>query len=407
MATTNSKIGKSKPAFKSVLPYKLKAVSQTRQDIQTWRRALAAFQNVEQPSAWQLQLLYNNIKTDSLLTSQLENRKDQTFSSEFVIKTADDKEDDKATKLLSNSPAFRKIVDAILDSRFFGYSMVELHNNIGQLIADDLPRTNIIPQTGTFYSDYVELTDQVQYRDLREYGTFLLEFNNVVMHEQEFGLLNKVTPHVLMKRFAQSCWSELCEIYGIPPRVLKTNTQDAGMMNRGEQMMRDMGAAAWFIIDETEELEFASAATTNGDVYRNFIQLCNNEISMLISGAIIGQDTVNGSRSKDEASQEMLWQKVMADQRFVEQEVNSIVIPALASHGLVKEGSYMNYSEAEDINKLFDFTRKLLPYKDVPNEWIKEKFGVEVLDKPKNEATEPKQPGNKKLSAKLPSNFFD
>ncbi|WP_446662918.1 phage portal protein family protein, partial [Flavobacterium psychrophilum] len=35
-------------------------------------------------------------------------------------------------------------------------------------------------------------------------------------------MLNKAVSHVLFKRFAQSCWSELCEIYGIPPRVLKT-----------------------------------------------------------------------------------------------------------------------------------------------------------------------------------------
>lgn len=405
---TNSRIGKSKPSFRSVLPYKLKSVSQTRQDIQTWRRAVQAFQDVEDPSTWQLQQLYNNIKMDSLLTSQTDNRKEQTFSSEFVIRSADDKEDEKATKALSNSPAFRKIVSSILDARLYGYSMIELNTDLNSLlIAEDLPRANIIPQTGVFYSDYIELTNPIRYREMREYGTFILEFNNLVMHEQDFGLLNKVVPHVLMKRFAQSCWSELCEIYGIPPRVLKTNTQDAGMMNRGENMMRDMGAAAWFIIDETEELEFAQSASTNGDVYRNFIQLCNNEISMLISGAIIGQDTVNGSRSKDEASQEMLWQKVLADQRYVEQEINSIVLPALSRHGLVKEGSTMNYSEAEDINKLFDFTRKLLPYKDVPNEWIKEKFGVEVTDKQPTATPDSKQEGNKKLSASLPSNFFD
>ena len=29
----------------------------------------------------------------------------------------------------------------------------------------------------------------------------------------DYGLLNKAVPHVLFKKFAQSCWSELCEIY--------------------------------------------------------------------------------------------------------------------------------------------------------------------------------------------------
>lgn len=408
---TNSKIGKASPAFKHVLPWQLKSVSQTRQDIQSWKRALAMFQNVEQPTNWILQQLFNNVKTDALLTSQIENRKDQTFSSAFVIKTADDKDDEHATKVLSNSPAFSKIIDSIIDSRLHGYSMVELHIDINkELQIEELPRTNIIPQTGIFYKDYIELSDPKAYRELKEYGTFIIEFNNLVMHEQDFGLLNKIVPHVLMKRFAQSCWSELCEIYGIPPRYLKTMTNDPSMMARGEQMMRDMGAAAWFIIDKEEELQFANGVSTNGDVYKQFINLCNNEISLLISGAIIGQDTVNGSRSKDVANQEMLWQKVLADQRFITQQINTKVLPALARHGLVKEGSYMKYNEAEDINKLFEFTTKLLAFKDVDNEWIEEKFGVPVIDKAKAEEPinkDPKKEKSKKLSATLPDNFFD
>nr|WP_085473263.1 DUF935 family protein [Sphingobacterium psychroaquaticum] len=185
------------------------------------------------------------------------------------------------------------------------------------------------------------------------------------------------------------------------------------MMARAEQMMGDMGAAAWFIIDKEEELEFAQGVSTNGDVYRNFINLCNNEISLLISGAVYGQDTVNGNRSKDEAAQEVLWQKVLADQRFIEQEINTKVLPALARHGIVKEGSYMQYSEAEDINKLFEFATKLMVHKNVPNEWIEEKFGVPVFDKEKEDVLKSDSKKNallereEKLKASLPSNFFD
>jgi len=95
-----------------------------------------------------------------------------------------------------------------------------------------------------------------------EYGAWILEFGQ----PGELGLLNNCVPHVLMKRFAQSCWSELCEIYDIPPRVMKTNTHDRGMVTRAEKMMKDMGSAAWFIIDGSEEFEFAQGVSTNGDV---------------------------------------------------------------------------------------------------------------------------------------------
>lgn len=401
---TNSRLGKVTPSYKNVIPWKLKSVYQTRQDIQSWRRALAMFQNVEQPNNWVLQQLYNNIQMDALLTSQIANRKDQTFSSSFAI-MLNDKEDEEATKLLSKSQAFGKIISSILDSRFFGYSLIELYiDHNGRLQAIDLPRMNTIPQTGVFYPDYIEQTNPIKYREIREFGTFVLEFNSLDMAAQDFGILNKVVPHVLMKRFAQSCWSELCEIYGIPPRYLKTMTNDPGMMSRAEAMMSDMGAAAWFIIDKEEDLQFAQGVSTNGDVYKNFINLCNNEVSLLISGAIYGQDTVNGNRSKDEAAQEILWQKVLADQAFIEAAVNEHVMPALIRHGVVKEGSVFAYSEAEDTDKLFEFTTKILPYKDVPNEWIKEKFGVEVMDKIREAAIEQSHSLYVKSD---PKHFFD
>ena len=402
---TNSKIGKTTPSFKSVLPHKLKATSLMRQDIQSWRKVLQMAQMEDNPTNWGLQLLLNNIRLDALLSSQIENRKDQTANASYSIIGSNGEEDEEDTTKASNSVAFNKIIDIYQEAFLLGYSMIELYvDKEGNLQVLDLPRTNIVPQKGLFYYEYLEQTKSVKYRELREYGTFILEFNRLDIATQNFGLLNKVVPHVLMKRFAQSCWSELCEIFGIPPRVLKTNTQDPLMLARGDAMMRDMGAAAYFIIDDNEELEFAQAASTNGDVYKNLINLCNNEISLLISGAVYGQDTVNGNRSKDESAQEILWQKVLADQRSIEQVMNTTILPALARHGFVKDGSTFKYAEAEDVDKLFKFAQPFLTstkYK-LKTEWIKDKFGVEV-----EEVAEPYIKENKKLHADIPNNFFD
>lgn len=395
---TNSKIGKKRFVNKSpILPANLKSVTQTRHDIQSWRRAQNMFQNSDHPINYPLQLLYNNVMLDGLLTSQFENRKEQTLAAEFTI-TSGGKEDEDTTKLLRDTPAYRSIVNAILDAQFRGYSMVELSfDEHKKLQANSIARTNIIPQHGIFYPDYLEPKNPIRYREMREFGIYILEFNMLDMATQEIGLLNKSIPHVLMKRFTQSCWSELAEIFGMPIRTLKTNTMDVGMMNRGEKMMQAMGAAAYAIIDEDESLEFAQSTNTNGDVYQNFINLCNNEISMLISGAIIGQDTKHGNRSKDESAQDMLAYKVESDMRLVETVFNSQVIHALVQHGIVKPGAHFKFNEAEDIDQLWKFTKEILPHKNVPNDWIREKFGVEVEDKPET-------PTN--LSY-LSSSFFD
>lgn len=352
-----------------------KNVSMTRSDIATWRAAMQQANNAETPKRVRLMKLYDDITLDALLTSQIENRRLQTVSAPFTLKDSKGKENEEATVLLRMSSAYSVIVNSIINSLFYGCSVIELSYDMDRLRGELIPRQNIAPDFGRFYPD-AGADAYINYRNAREFGTWLLEFDT-----GDLGLLNKAVTHILFKKFAQSCWSELCEIYGIPPRYIKTNTQDSAMLDRAESMMRDMGAAAWFIIDETEEFNFAKGADTNGDVYNNLIRLCNNEISLLISGAVIGQDTKNGNYSKEEANQEVLNRLVTSDRKLVERYMNSLALPALYKIGFLPDGLTFEFAAEEDPEKLWKMTTEILPYKNVDNEWINDKFGIPVSDK--------------------------
>lgn len=161
---------------------------------------------------------------------------------------------------------------------------------------------------------------------------------------------------------------------------MKTNTQDPAALRRAERMLIDMGAAAWFIIDETETFEFANTGQpASGEVYRGLINLCRDNISLLFSGAIIGQDTKFGSRGKEQSSQDMLQELVNAEQTLIEQTMNTNVLPALYAIGVLPEdGLYLEYDQVDDIGELWTRTKEILPYKEVDDQWIKQKFGIEV-----------------------------
>ena len=105
-------------------------------------------------------------------------------------------------------------------------------------------------------------------------------------------MLDKAVPHALFKRFAQSCWSEFCEVCGMPPRVIKTNTQDPELRNQYLQMLSNYGSGANGVIDIDDEMLFVATNASNGEPYENLIRLCSNEISLLINGAVLGQDTL-------------------------------------------------------------------------------------------------------------------
>ncbi|HMP93207.1 MAG TPA: DUF935 family protein [Phnomibacter sp.] len=360
-----------------VLPHTLKAVSRIRADIQSWNRALDAARQAE-PNMVELQELYTDCTMDATLSSQVQNRKLQLAGSPWNLEQPGGTVHEEASATLRNLPAFTTLLNGVLDAQYYGYSLVELHMpGRGQasrsLQATNLPRTHVSPALGRFYPDPHDPLHYTHYRQLREYGTYLLEVDT-----GELGLLNKAVPHVLFKRFAQSCWSELCEVYGIPPRVMKTNVQDPGMLSRAERMMKDMGAAAWFVIDETESFEWATAATTNGDVYNNLMRACAQEISLLISSAVIGQDTQHGNRSKEDSAQELLWNLVIADMQWVEQQFNHLILPALARLGIIPAGLRLKFEPEADLEQLWKYTQGLLQHYTIPPDWIRDTFGVQV-----------------------------
>lgn len=364
-----------------------KALARTKSDVLTWKNALAMALNPDNPKTFPYYNLVADMMLDAHTTSQILNRKLKTISANFVIKNQNGEENNELTEALQKSNWFNTIIGHILDTEFFGYTLIELNRNEAQGITDNkssflpsvevslVPRQNVIPQKGVILKDYTD-DKGIDYVNTSEYGTWLLDFGE----KGDLGLINKAVPHILFSRFAQSCWSELCEIYGIPPRVMKTNTRDMAALRRAEKMMTDMGAAAWFIIDESEKFEWATTGIpATGEVYNGLINLCRDNISLLFSGAVIGQDTKFGSKGKELSSQEMLQSLVDADQTKVELYINEKVLPALYKIGVIPEqGLLFKYDQVEDLGELWQRTIDLMPYKNIPDEWIEDKFGVKV-----------------------------
>lgn len=371
-----------------------KSMARIRADVLTWKNAMAMAENVENPKMFPYYNLVKDMLLDAHTTSQITNRKYKTTSANFSIQKANGETHEELTRQLQKSVWFNEIISHILDSEYFGYTLIEFNRgNDDSVEVALIPRQNVIPQKGIVLKDYTD-DKGLDYRNANEYGTWLLDFGKA----GDLGIINQAIPHILFSRFAQSCWSELCEIYGIPPRVMKTNTRDRQALARAEKMMTDMGAAAWFIIDETEQFEWATnGVPATGEVYDGLINRCENSISLLLSGAIIGQDTRYGSRGKEMSSQDILQDLVDADQTMVEQYMNNKVLPALYAIGVLPEEDLsLVYDQAEDLGELWTRTKEILPYKEVSDDWIKEKFGIEVI-------------GNKAPTTpqKLSLDFFD
>lgn len=355
---------------------KPKAVSRAIKDMESRKRALQAADNIDSPKRNLLIMLFEDIMSDAFLFSRIELRILDSISGGFTIKDSSGNEDPVLVDWLKNRKWYTQISRIMLEEIYYGHTLCEVTRIGDDIDFSVINRTNVIPETGRLLWD-INASDGIDYRTVREFGTWLLEFGDI----KNYGLLNKAVPHVLFKRFAQSCWSELCEIYGIPPRVMKTDTSDPESLDRAEEMMRDMGAAAWFIIDDTEEFEWAKGVDTNGDVYNNLMSACKEELSLLIDGAVIGQDTKNGNRSKEESSVELREKLIKADRQKLQIYWNSILLPALVKIGIFPEGYVFQFLPEEDIPSLWKMTYEASQQFDVDPTWLSLKFGIPVTTK--------------------------
>lgn len=353
-----------------------KQASQTARDMQHWRRAKQVATRVDLPKRDLLDDLVNDLLYDTHLSSQMELRRDRSLAKPYTILKADGSTDEETTALLSQSGAFSMLMQIALETPFFGHALVEiLPAPEGLFTANLLPRRHVVPKLGWILFDLSD-SKGYDYRSDPGYGKTLIEMGD----PNDLGILFDCAPATIYKRYAMASWSEFCEIYGIPPRVLKINTDDSEAMQRAADMMQRMGSANWAIVDKDEDLSFAAGVSDNGNIFQKLIYAAKEDVSLKICGATLGQDTQYGNRSKEESSLELLEAKCSADRRMLERVMTSTVLPALARQGFIPEGLRFAYLQEEDKEALWTRTVSLLPYYNVDEEWIRNTFGVEITD---------------------------
>lgn len=360
-----------------------KQASQVAKDMADWRNAKRDATRPDFPRRVRISDLVEDLLHDTHLSAQMDLRIEKSLAKPFVILRERDKVDEQTTQLLQESTAFGDLLELLMTTPFWGHSLIELQHSESDLFTPVLiPRRHVMPGIGLLLRDTSD-SDGIHYREIPEYGVSLIEAGA----PDDLGILFDCIPDTIFRRCAKASWSEFCEIYGIPPRILKMDTSDTEAFNRAVSMMQRMGANNWAVIDVAEEMEFAASMADNGAIFQGIIAAAEQAISLKICGAVIGQDTRNGNRSKEETSLKLLESKCNADRKTLTKVVNNAVLPALEQLGIIPSGLRFAYPEQEDLDTLFTRTMQLLPHYEVDPQWVKNKFGVEIMGARKNDVT--------------------
>jgi phage gp29-like protein len=350
------------------------AQRRSRQDIATWRKAMAMAENPVDPDRTALYQLYADVALDNHLSGVWEHgRKARTMAQAFRIVDWGTGTEDEDMTALFQEPWFYEYLNHILDSILWGHSLIEPDEVVPNMTVrgiDLVPRQYVMPERRA-----VKLNPSD--RKGIDYTKFPMAIE--VGGRTDLGLLMRAAPIMLYKKNAMMAWSEYTEIFGMPILVGRTSSQEQGDIDRMMSALRDLGTAARAVFQNGEEIDMKSDHRTDVyNVYNQLIERCNSELSKLIVGTTGTTDMSKGAKAQAEVHERTGDDVIMSDKRFIAGVVNEKLLPMLAKYGWALQGKRFEYVETRETDDLYKRTLGLAPFFELDAKWVQEQFGVMV-----------------------------
>lgn len=371
------------------------------QEISDWKQGIDSWEDPNNPQTVELIRVYNDLALDPHLTAAMETRKSRTLSKDYKVCNEEGEEIEEESDIF-NSIWFRDYVKYALDSRFYGYTVIQFGDRVGKSFdyIKLVPREYVYPQKmAVKESPYT--TDAII--PLKT-GKFAPWTQFIGKRGDDLGLLAKAAPMMIYKKTTQGAWAEFGELFGAPFRLGKTDVRNDELRENMYFMLENMGRNAYGVFNHDDELEFIGDKKTDAyEVYDKLIERANSEISKLILGSTMVMDQ-GSSKSQAEVHERTLEAIDKDDSLFIQEVVNNDLIPWLNKyHGFGITG-YWKWDDAEKISKGEQFTRDLELIKtgkyNVPADYITETYGIPLTEVEDNEEDDdnddPNNPGGGK-----------
>lgn len=361
----------------------------TKKDIRNWRNAWQMAINIEQPLRGPLYDIYTDVEIDLHLTGCIGQRKGFVQKKSFKLVDAAGKKDDAATAFFETR-WFKSLVSLILDSRYWGHSLIQLGDVVtrdGKTSFDNvglIPRKHVIPEYGVIVREQGE-----EWRTGYDYRNGPMSDWVIEAGEpKDLGLFLKAATQTIPKKNMLGFWDTFGEMFGMPVRIGKTVSRDEGELNKIEDMLSNMGAAAWGLFPEGTEIEIKE--TTRGDafnVYDKRIDRANSELSKGILNQTMTID--NGSSlSQSEVHLEVFENVVDSDADMVKDIVNDQLLPRMLRHGFPVKGLRFEWDNSIDYTpeQQIAYETMILDRFEVNPKYLIEKYNMPITGKKENTA---------------------
>lgn len=384
----------------------------TRKDIADWRRAWQAAINIDNPNRSPLYDIYRDTDADGHLSGCIRQREGFVMAKSFKI--VDDKGEDKPEMLDYFDHAwFKDFCQYVLDSVYWGHSLIELGDIIGTGTAAMtydcvrlIPRKHVIPEYGRVIMQLGQ-----DWRAGIDYHSPAVAPSLIEAGKPyDLGLLLKATLHTIPKKNMLAFWDTFGEIFGMPMRIAKTSSRDKKEIDRLHRMLIDAGASQTAVMPLDTELEFVESTKADAyHVYNERVSRANSEISKLIIGQTMTIED-GSSLSQSQTHLQVLQNLVEGDADMLRDVINNQLLPRMVAHKFPLAGCRFDWNDAIDYTpeQQVAYESMIADRYDVDPAYFAEKYAMPVgerrnptLTLPQGEGEE--TGGKKKMSWNSPS----
>jgi len=382
-------------------------------DIGDWRAALRIAESPQRPNRQLLYNIYNDIELDAHLSSVMD-RIIFRCTNNPIHYYVDGKIEEGDINDLTNTPFFYDLIKYIVQSRWWGHSLIQCNFMQTNFDITKRPgveivsRANVRPEYGDILPKPGDESNAIPFRK-PPYSYFLLEVGS----NTDLGLLNRVAPNVLYKRYGVKDWAEFLEAYGMPIPEMQYDPNIPGQREEAEKLLKDKGSNFGIAVPVGSSFTLHdSAKAGNSEAFGTHASFHNQEVSKAF--LLQTMTTENGSsRSQAEVHLEAENEAIRAYRMLVEMTLNYKLKPMLAMHGMNADKGKFKYDDRANISKvgMADLLVKLQSIADIPMSWVYETFNIppptgadDIKDNPAARSQQPNlaPPEKKKLTLNLP-----
>jgi len=281
---------------------------------------------------------------------------------------------DEAMTVWMQSPAFKKFVYDILETRFYGYSLFDFSEYTGQewFNYDLINRKHVDPINKVVYQ-YETGGTGTPYND-KAHQKYIM----AVGEDRDLGILKNASYIAINIRNLMSDMMNYVELAGNNFAVIKTKNNDPRLNSQVMSAVKNLGSSGTLQLPDglaDVEMESMSSSQQN-QLFTGIFDLLNKELSKLILGSTMVTDD-GSSRSQSEVHERTTANIYESDATYVLDVLNYQFADKLPLFGKNSNGTFAfeeNHS-AEDMTELDkDIKLKSLGLNLTP-EYLAEKYG--------------------------------